>query len=823
MKDLFPGEVAAYAEVIVPLYLPRNYTWSVPAHLKTTARPGVRVEVMLGKNRKYAGIIYKLHTNKPAAFEPKPILNVLDEEPLVYPQQLELWHWMAHYYLCTMGEVMQAAIPANLKLSSETILLLNDAFVPDTVELDDSEFLVAEALQIKKQLALGEVQQLLDAHNVYPVIKRLIEKQVCYVWEQLQEKYKHKLETYIALHPQYHAEEQLAALLNDWGRAPRQMELLLAYLHLQKTEGEVTQAALLKKAGASAAQLKGLTEKQILVAEKRSRDRLPSLPSQVHIDFSLTTAQQQAYDALLTAFETRPVCLLHGVTASGKTQLYIRLIATYLAEGKQVLYMLPEIALTAQVVRRLQHHFGGYISVYHSKFNANERVELWNRIKSGQTKIVLGARSALLLPFRNLGLIIVDEEHEPSFKQQEPAPRYHARDAAVYYATLWNARVLMGSATPSVESYQNALAGKYGLVRLEERYNNVALPGIEYIDLRAFVQQKAPKMILSQPLKEAIEQSLEAKRQVIVFQNRRGYAPYLICRVCGWIPHCNNCDVTLTLHKAKHSMNCHYCGTTYPVVHSCAACGSHDLMQRNFGTEKIEELMAETFPDARIARMDYDSVKGKNDHDALIRLFEQHRIDILVGTQMVVKGLDFQNVNLVCIPDGDSLLHFTDFRVNERAYQLMEQVSGRAGRSDGNGRMMVQVTNPYHPVLQHVQQHDYANMYREEMAMRNQFFYPPFSRLILVTFKHRENHIAEEAANLLVQGMHASFHPYITGPAVPVVNRLRNQYLWEVLFKLPKDAALIQQCKQALLQQYALLQNNQRYRGVRLVFDVDPV
>jgi primosomal protein N' (replication factor Y) len=388
---------------------------------------------------------------------------------------------------------------------------------------------------------------------------------------------------------------------------------------------------------------------------------------------------------------------------------------------------------------------------------------------------------------------------------------------------LWNARVLMGSATPSVESYQNALAGKYGLVRLEERYNNVALPGIEYIDLRAFVQQKAPKMILSQPLKEAIEQSLEAKRQVIVFQNRRGYAPYLICRVCGWIPHCNNCDVTLTLHKAKHSMNCHYCGTTYPVVHSCAACGSHDLMQRNFGTEKIEELMAETFPDARIARMDYDSVKGKNDHDALIRLFEQHRIDILVGTQMVVKGLDFQNVNLVCIPDGDSLLHFTDFRVNERAYQLMEQVSGRAGRSDGNGRMMVQVTNPYHPVLQHVQQHDYANMYREEMAMRNQFFYPPFSRLILVTFKHRENHIAEEAANLLVQGMHASFHPYITGPAVPVVNRLRNQYLWEVLFKLPKDAALIQQCKQALLQQYALLQNNQRYRGVRLVFDVDPV
>lgn len=818
---LFSEQHELFAEVIIPLALPKTFTWSVPQEFAQSVLPGTRVEVILGKAKKYAGIVKKIGHKKPEAFNPKPILNVLDDEPILYKEQLQLWEWISTYYMCGEGEVMNAAIPANLKLSSETILIWNEEYGEDFTNLDDREYIVAEALLIKKELRLTEVQQLLDVSSVYPIIKRLIDKEVCFIWEELKEKYKEKKDTYIMLHPQYHNEEKLSALLNENFKGPKQMELLLAYLHLIKSEGEVTQSELLKKSNASAAQLKALIEKNILLADKRSVNRIHSLPKNITIDFILSAAQEKSLLEIQNAFLEKQVCLLHGVTGSGKTQIYIRLIEGYIKSGKQVLYMLPEIALTGQIIRRLQKHFGGYIAVYHSKFNSNERVEIWNRVKNNEIKVVLGARSSLFLPYKELGLIICDEEHDTSYKQHEPAPRYHARDAAIFYASLCHAKVLLGSATPALESYYNAVNGKYVLIQLDERYGSGELPVIEIVDLKGLASKE--KVLLSPALQQAIEKSLTQKKQVILFQNRRGYSPYLSCRTCGWIPQCRNCDVTLTYHKAKNKMVCHYCGTEYPVLYSCVQCGSNNFKQRNFGTEKIDELVAETFTDAKTARMDFDTMKGKHNHDNLIKLFELQKIDILTGTQMVVKGLDFEHVNLVGIVDADSMLYFADFRVNERAFQLMEQVSGRAGRKDDTGKVLIQISNTGHPVLQYVKDHDYVAMYNAEIESRKNFFYPPYSRLIQLSFKHKENHIAEEASHLLVNGIKPIFEKYITGPAQPPVPRIRNKYLWDILLKLPRNATLIQQCKLEIQHQIAILKFNKRYAGVAIEVDVDPV
>jgi len=903
-----------YADVIIPLALPRNYTWSVPEKWLGQVREGCRVEVEL-KNKKYAGIVRRLHNEKPAAFEPKAIGNLLDNEPIIHPAQLRLWEWIANYYLCSEGEVMAAALPAHFKLSSETILVFNEETGDGFTHLDNDEFLVAEALQIKKELKLTEVQQLLDSSHVYPVIKRLIEKKVCFVWESLKETYSAKTENYVILNPEYANEDKLADLLNNWGRAPKQQELLLAYLHLSRTEGEVTRPELLKKSGASDAQLKGLVDKNILRIEKRRVDRIKYLPRDVHIDFELTPAQQRAFDQINEVFQgdevpgsegkkQKSVCLLHGITSSGKTQVYIRQIEAAIRQGRQVLYLLPEIALTSQIIRRLQKHFGGLIGIYHSKFSQNERLEIWNKIRTGELKIILGARSAIFLPFQDLGLIVTDEEHDASYKQQEPAPRYHARDAAIYYASLFGAKVLLGSATPSVETYYNAVSGKYALVELLERYGQVQLPEITVVDTKAlriaqktgagwdhrrnggaagnsasqpyrgadwlmdtpaakaeakaahknaqpeeglFAGNATPppgegsdpreaasetsdtgtgsrdngKPILSPALHTAIEQSLGAGKQVILFQNRRGYSPYQVCEVCGWIPQCRNCDVSLNFHKLTNKLHCHYCGTVYPPVHTCAACGNHKFVQRNFGTERIEEYLEEVFPKARIARMDIDSVRGKTAHDSLIQQFEQQRIDILVGTQMVVKGLDFDNVNLVGILDGDSILNFADFRVSERAFQLMEQVSGRAGRKDGQGNVLIQVANTAHPVLGYVKAHDYKLFFQHEITARQQFGYPPYTRVIQVTFRHKDKEIVTSAAQFFANNLKKEFGAWLIGPAEPVVARIRNQYLMELMLKLPKDGHTINFAKHVIQQQMAIVQNNQKWRSVVILPDVD--
>ena len=812
-----------FAEIIIPAALPKNYTWSIPSHLIEEVKPGCRVEVNLGKTKKYAGIVKRLLKEKPEFIETKDILNVLDAEPVVFEEQLKLWEWMASYYMCSEGEVMAAALPAHFKLSSETILVYNEEYGDDFSALDHDEYLVAEALLLKKELKLSEVQQILDSSHTYPVISRLVSKKVCHVWESLKQTYVPKKETYVLLNPEYDKEDKLSELLNNWTKAPKQMELLLSYLHLMKTEGEVTKPNLLKKSGASDAQLKGLVEKNILRIEKRQVDRIQYLPKDVKIDFELSAAQQKAYEEVQQQLRSKSVCILHGITSSGKTQIYIKLIEQYIRQGKQVLYMLPEIALTSQIIRRLQKHFGGYIGIYHSRFSQNERVEIWNKVKNGELKVILGARSSVFLPYNDLGLVICDEEHDTSFKQQDPAPRYNGRDAAIYFSSLFGAKVMLGSATPSIESYYNSTTGKYGLVELPERYGDVHLPAIEIIDTRKVVQKEKSKIILSPPLIDAINEVISRNKQVILFQNRRGYTPYQVCATCGWIPQCKYCDVSLTFHKLTNKLVCHYCGSTYPPVHTCAACGNHKFVQRNFGTEKIEEQLQEIFPDAKVARMDIDTVKGKNAHDVLIQQFEQRKIDILVGTQMVVKGLDFDNVDLVGILDADGLLHFADFRVNERAFQLMEQVSGRAGRKEATGKVMIQTANPSHPVLQIVQQHDYIKMVTEELEKRKQFFYPPFSRLIHLSFRHKMKDVVERAAYDFANALKNRYGQYIVGPAEPVIGRIRNQYLMELLLKLPRDGKTLNQCKKDLLEQIAILHQNKSFRSVTIVADVDVV
>lgn len=812
-----------FAEIIIPLALPKNYTWEVPGHLVQSLQPGCRVEVNLGKNKKYAGIVKRLHHDKPQSFQTKEIINVLDALPVIYPFQLQLWQWMAEYYMCSEGEVMAAALPAHFKLSSETVLVFNEEYGDDFSALDNEEYLIAEALLMKHELRLTEVQHILDVTHVYPIVNRLIGKKVCFVWESLKQTYAPKKETFILLNPEYSNEERLSELLNNWGRAPKQMELLLSYLHLMRAEGEVTKTELLKKSSASEAQLKGLLEKDILRVEKRQIDRIQYLGKEVKIDFELSEAQKKALESVKANLQEKPVCLLHGVTSSGKTLIYIKLIEECIKKGQQVLYMLPEIALTSQIIRRLQKYFGGYIGIYHSKFNHNERVEIWNKVKSGEMKVVLGARSSLFLPYHNLGLIICDEEHDTSYKQQDPAPRYNGRDASIYLSGVCGAKVLLGTATPSLETYHNAKTGKFSLVTLSERFGDVRLPAIDMVDTRAIPKKSGEKIMFSARLLEEIKTTVTGGKQVILFQNRRGYAPYQLCTVCGWIAQCKHCDVSLTYHKFSNKLKCHYCGSIYPPVTTCAACGSDKMVQRNFGTERIEEVLETDLANVKVGRMDFDAIKNKNAHDVLIQQFEQRKLDVLVGTQMVVKGLDFDNVNLVGILDADGLLHFADFRVNERAFQLMEQVSGRAGRKDGRGTVLIQTSMPNHPLLQHVARHDYEGMYLEEIDKRKQFFYPPFSRIIHLQFKHKEKDVVQAAAHYFAESMNKAYSQFIVGPAEPVVNRVKNLYLMELLLKLPRDSQLIMQCKKDITRYCAALHNDSRFKKVSITPDVDAI
>lgn len=811
-----------FAEIILPIALPKTLTYGVPEELSEQVQEGIRVEVAFGKNKLYSGIIYRLHKQKPDNFLIKPIKKVLDAYPVVSTLQLQFWTWIADYYCCTLGDVMQAALPAHLKLMNNTVLVWSEAITGYPTGLSDEGYLVTEALQIRKRLTVDEIKLVTDGKNHAQAIAEVLDSGLAIIEDELKEKYSPKKEKYLTLNSTYiHDEKLLEPVFESLKKAPKQMQLALSFFQIRQKDKEVTITSLLKKSGVTTATLNALINKGVFEIYTKESSRLQPANFETKAPaLVLNQEQEQAVISIKKGWQEKQVVMLLGVTGSGKTMVYIRLIQEQLNQGNQILFLLPEIALTTQIVQRLYHFFGDQLGVYHSHFSNNERVEIWKKVQNGTYKIILGARSALWLPFQDLKLIIVDEEQENSYKQQGPAPRFQARDTAIYLSGLWNAKVLVGSATPSLESAYNVQHKKYGHATIQKRYQNQPLPEITLIP--ASDTQPSLSGILTKPLLEAIQQTFSSGKQVLLFQNKRGYAPFLICAVCGFIPHCPNCDVSFTYHKATDKLHCHYCGQRSLPMKFCPKCGSHKLISKSFGTEKVEEDLQRIFPKRKIARMDTDSVRGKNRMNQLIKDFEQGKVDILVGTQMIVKGLDFENVGLAAILNADSLWSYPNFRVNERAFQLMEQLSGRAGRSKGaQGKVYIQAYNLNHPLLKWVKNHDYKGFYREEINFRKQFNYPPFCKLLRLVIRHQNQEKAAGAANYLAQQLQRSDSMAIQGPAPALVAKVRNNFLFEILVRLPKDAE-IQKHKQQILQAIQNMQSIRGNSGVAVIADVDP-
>jgi primosomal protein N' (replication factor Y) (superfamily II helicase) len=676
--------------------------------------------------------------------------------------------------------------------------------------------------KIIDDLTLDEAQKIVQATSVTKVVHSLIEKGLITVYENVNDLYKAKKETFIFLNSMYNDEEKLKELFIQLEKKSNDLNILLSFLHLQQGHHQVAKKELLKASNATSTQLLSLIKKEIFEQKQFEIDRIVFDSSTHLIKNELSFLQQETYKKIQTSFQKKQTVLLKGITGSGKTHIYLELINECIQRGKQALYLLPEIALTAQIIRKLQAVFGNRIAVYHSRFSNNERVEIWKKVQDKKCDIIIGARSALLLPFSDLGLIIVDEEHDTSYKQHEPSPRYHARDTALILAHQSQANIILGTATPSLESFYNCSIGKYTLVELTERFGNASLPNIQFIDLKLEQANKAVKGIFSTKLIDAIKQTIENKKQVILFQNRRGYSPLIMCSTCAWIPHCKYCDVSLTFHKSSDQLHCHYCGTKTPVIKICAACGNSKLISRSFGTEKIEDDVKLIFPNARVQRFDVDSLKNKNKHTEIIQQFEKRNIDILVGTQMLVKGLDFEHVRLVGVLSADSLLSHPDFRVNERTFQLLEQVSGRAGRKDHEGQVLVQLYKTSDPTLLHVKNHDYPNFYKNEIEHREEFQYPPFTRLIRITLKHRSHELVAEASMTLAKSLQNLTKTILFGPAEPSIARIRNQYLQEILLKTNRSSNHSLEIKKLLKEKIVLLNTTKRFTTVRIIIDVDP-
>ncbi|MCS6929813.1 MAG: primosomal protein N' [Saprospiraceae bacterium] len=813
-----------FADVILPLALPKPFfTYAVPDEWTEVLRPGWQVEVSFGKNKHYAGIVRRIHQETPS-YATKPILSVLSKEALLSEQQLSFWEWIARYYCCSLGEVMQAALPAQLKLSSETRLVRCLDYGEDFSVLDAEEQLVAEALRLREEIALADVQKILQKKTTLPVIQRLISKGVLTLHEQLRERYRPKKVYAVRLAEPYRTHlELLAPVLDELLRYERQHEILLAYLHLSRQRPWVSRQELLAKANASEASLKALVKKGLLELYERPAAGAGAEYSQEEaVSATLSEAQRRAIQEIAAFFNQQKPVLLYGVTGSGKTQVYIEWIRQIIRSGGQVLYLLPEIALTAQLIERLRSVFGADVSVYHSRVSDRERVELWRAAAAGKP-VFLTARSGLFLPFKNLQLVIVDEEHDPSFKQQDPAPRYHARDAAIYLARQCGANAILGTATPSLESWHNALTGKYGLVHMPERFGELPLPEIRLLDLREQHRKRQMQNLFAQPLLEAIQQALDRGEQVILFQNRRGYAPILECQVCGWTAECRHCDVSLTYHKQQHTLRCHYCGYAVPMPATCPACHSGKIALLGSGTEKIEDELKIFFPKARVARLDLDAVSSKNRLNELLSDFEERRIDILVGTQMITKGLDFDNVALVGVVGADQMVRFPDFRAGERAFQLLTQVAGRAGRKHRRGLVMIQAWNPMHPIFQEVLKDDFQAHVRRELEERQRFFYPPFSRLIRLHVRHPKEQIAIEIAQEFAAILRQRLAHRVLGPTSPLIGRIRNQYIQEILLKLEKNAALLEDVKHFIRNTIEQLTAQPGRSRARIYADVDPV
>lgn len=815
-----------FINVILPIPLEKLFTYSVSASEFEILQPGMRVAVPFGKSKIYTALVYETHLIPPEVYEAKEIHRILDEYPLVNAIQLKHWRWIADYYMCTIGEVFRSAMPSAFLLESETLILRNERGVVHEDDLMDDEFLVFEALQHQSMLRVDEIRAIVDIKNVLPILNRLLKKQIIILKDEIYEQYKPKLVRYVKLGPHYTSEEKLEELLQSLTRAPKQSQVVLSLFQLQastKKPVKVTELELIS--GSSKAVIKTLIDKGVLEEYQIQTDRVTYDGTASTFDLkALNEFQQKALEDIHLGFGADKVTLLHGVTSSGKTEVYVKLIEECINRGKQALYLLPEIALTTQLISRLQDYFGEQVSIYHSKYSINERVEVWNNVlaKKEKAKIVIGARSALFLPYSDLGLVIVDEEHEGSFKQFDPAPRYHARDAAIVLSTLHQANIILGSATPSLESYYNAQNGKYGFAHINRRYGNVLMPEIELVDIKEQTRKRRMKGHFSERLLEEITETLNNGEQAILFQNRRGFAPILECTTCGHSPQCPNCDVSLTYHQFKKQLRCHYCGHHIALPERCEACGSPSLDTKGFGTEQVEEELKALYPNAKIGRMDLDTTRGKYGYEKIITAFEQQELDILVGTQMLTKGLDFRNVNLVGIMNADSLLNFPDYRAHERSFQLLTQVAGRAGRTQKRGKVIIQSYNPYHQILKQVSTNDYEGMFKEQLYEREQFLYPPLNRIIKITFKHRNFNTLNDAAEWFSKSLRNIFKKGILGPEYPPVARIRNQYLKNVIIKIPLGQPL-GKTKNSIKRIENSFNAISQFRSVRVIYNVDHI
>ncbi len=814
-----------FTEVLLPLALPNTFTYRLPTNMEAYLQVGMRVVVPFGK-KLMTGIAASIHKQPPQGYTARYIDTLLDDYPVVTKHQLQFWEWMSTYYMCHQGEVLLAALPVGLRLSSESQYIINPAFDGDLGNWSDRERALIEVLALREVMTPDEVAEFLGIKTVQPVLKKLLEAGVVLVMEDLKERYRPKIETYVRLSPGCNDEEGLKSAFARLERAARQLDVLMHFVQLSArysdSPREVKRSILQKHANCSSSIVKQIADKGIFELYEQEVDRIPHTARDPSARLELSTAQQRCVEGIQDAFRQKEVCLLQGITGSGKTEIYISLIRERLQKGEQVLYLLPEIALTTQIITRLQRYFGDAVVVYHSRFNQNERVEIWHKVRhnnEGNGCVVLGARSALFMPFKNLGLVVVDEEHESSFKQFDPAPRYHARDAAIVLAAHFKAKTLLGSATPCVESLYNAEKGKYAHVLLQERYGGIALPKIIPALLN---RQTAPSGYFTQLLLEEMGRALERKEQIILFQNRRGYAPVLVCQSCGWSPECTRCDVSATYHKSAERMVCHYCGNKYNLPPTCPACGSHKLKLAGFGTERIEEELPVFFPDAKIARLDYDTTRSKHAYTQILSQFQDREIDILIGTQMVTKGLDFDGVSTVGILNADLLLRYPDFRASERGFQLITQVAGRAGRRQKQGNVFVQTREPDSWLMLQIINGNYEAIYKHEIDERHKYGYPPFVRLLLLTFQHREQELTDYAAAEFARRLEG-FLPRkcILGPEYPHVARIKNRYHKQLMLKLTPNMPLAA-TKKSLQDFASAFFAEKAFKGVRLVVNVDP-
>lgn len=821
-----------FVNVILPLALPRTFTYRLPQEWNDFIQIGQRVIVEFGRGKKqYSAIVEKIHEQAPTNYQAKYIEAILDESPILHQNQLDFWWWISEYYMSPIGDVMNAALPGGLRLASETRVLLHPNYQEIVNELSDEEYILVEALEVRNVLDLSEISQILGIKHVHSKVKNLIEKRVVMTEEEIKQRFKPKMIDYVKLTENAAKESRLKEIFDELERAPKQLEALMTYIQMAKYYSqelkEVKKLDLQKAVQGTSSLINELVKKEVFEIYQVEAGRLQTSAA-TQSRKELNEFQQKAFGEIKQHYQQQDVVLLHGVTSSGKTEIYIKLIEEAVKSGKQVLYLLPEIALTTQIVLRLQAIFGEKVGVYHSRFNENERVEVWNNVLKFNPdhfedfQIILGARSSLFLPFSQLGLVIVDEEHENTFKQYDPSPRYQARDAAIVLAKMQNAKVLLGSATPSVESYRNTQEGKYGLVSLNKRHGKVQLPEILVADIKDATKKKKMKSHFSPELLKMMEECLEENKQVILFQNRRGYSPIMMCESCGNSPTCVNCDVSLTYHKFQKQLNCHYCGYHIKLPNTCPSCGDTNLHVKGFGTEKIEEELAIFLPEAKIARMDLDTTRAKKAYHQIITSFQEKEIDILVGTQMVTKGLDFEDVGLVGVLNADNMLHFPDFRAFERSYQLMSQVAGRAGRKGKRGKVLIQTFNPEHQIIRQVIDSDYLGMYKNELIDRRNFQYPPFYRLIHLTLRHRDKSKLHAAAHHLARELKKKFGDRVLGPEEPGIARIRNYYHQNIMLKLEKQASP-KKVKEILNKQLEAFAVHKDYKSVRVGIDVDPI